>query len=278
MLNSPKELSKKLPKILADWPLWGLSDAPISIEQFKPLSGGLNNQCFLLDCAPASELESRRFVLRIAGTDFGLDRSLEFRLHTFLSAQNLTVKIHYCAPDFSYWLREFVEGEALTPDQLNPNVLTQLLAQLKQVHQLTAPSFMPEFSLQQTAYSYWQQLAQMGQVESFRVELFQDTGSEQKLSLCHMDPTAANWICTTAGDFVLLDWEYAALGNPLWDIAVLVEQAKLSAAEEQQVLANYGEVDLNAWRRAKAQMRYVSQLWYQLREYHLPRNPQKNTK
>ena len=242
-------------EVLQDWPLWGITDTPMTDAQITPLVGGLNNACYRLD------FPQKRYVLRIAGTEFGLDRALEYRLHCALAEQGLTANIHYCAPDHRYWLRDFVDGQVLSPEELTVPVLQALLQHLKKIHQLPVLNFMPDFSLETTAFEYWKKLAAKGYSEPFHHALFEEHEQLPKV-LCHMDPTAGNWIQTASGGFVLLDWEYAALGNPWWDVAALLEQANLTQEQEQAVVASYAPCDPSIWQRAKAQMQYVAELWY----------------
>src|SRR5690554_7182365 len=87
------------------------------------------------------------------------------------------------------------------------------------------------------------------------------------LALCHMDPTPANWIKTASGELVLLDWEYAAIGHPWWDIAALIQQVKLSTEDEHELLNAYGIAQGKNWQLAQAQMDYMSVLWYGAHRY-----------
>ncbi len=82
-----------------------------------------------------------------------------------------------------------------------------------------------------------------------------------------MDPTPANWIQTASGELVLLDWEYAAIGHPWWDIAALLQQAKIGNSEKQELLSSYGIMPDQSWRLAQAQMEYMSILWYGAQGY-----------
>lgn len=77
-----------------------------------------------------------------------------------------------------------------------------------------------------------------------------------------MDPLPANWIQTDDGRLTLIDWEYAAIGHPLWDLATLMAHANLNEDEELEVLATYGIGNLNGWVCAREQMSYLAALWY----------------
>lgn len=252
----------KLLNILDDWSLWPFCHEPIRPESIVPLAGGLTNDCYCLTLA------SGRYVLRIAGgQELGIRRDVEYRLHKQLANQGLTPAIRYCAPDFSYWVRDYVDGTVLAAADLTLTTLTCMVAQLKTLHQLTIPSFVPEIHIAEKAEHYWREIQML---ENDPALLKLKDSLQQALrpapsslrTLCHMDPTAANWIVTSEQKLILLDWEYSAVGHPLWDIAGLIQQAQLSKHEEQQLLASYGWQDQRSWQLAKAQIRYLEVLWY----------------
>ncbi len=61
--------------------------------------------------------------------------------------------------------------------------------------------------------------------------------------LCHNDLLPANMI-TSAGRLWLVDWEYAGMGHPLFDLASVSANAGLSDDEEAALLQSYrGEID-----------------------------------
>ncbi len=55
---------------------------------------------------------------------------------------------------------------------------------------------------------------------------------------CHFDPTPANFLDTGAR-MVLIDYEYAGNGDPLWDLAYLAVEAGFAEAQERGLLAAY---------------------------------------
>jgi thiamine kinase-like enzyme len=69
---------------------------------------------------------------------------------------------------------------------------------------------------------------------------------------CHCDPTGGNLIDT--GERVLLiDWEYSALNDPMWDLAYLSLEADFDAAMEEDLLRAYlgrAPSGNDAWRMA----------------------------
>lgn len=259
-------MAAKLLKVLGEWERWPFCSEPITAEQVSVLAAGLTNQCYVLS------LPSGQYVLRIAGGEnLDIQRQLEYRLHKQLANQGLAPALRYCAADFSYWLRDYVAGQALTAADLSLSNLRSMVSVLKQVHQLPLPRFMPVLDIPTKAQHYWQQIENLGmnaQLAALKQQLQHRLAAVPgtELSLCHLDPTPANWLLTPEQELVLLDWEYAALGHPLWDLAGLLQQAQLSPLQEQSLLAHYGCDDLGSWQQAKAQMRYLEVLWYRVQQ------------
>lgn len=89
-------------------------------------------------------------------------------------------------------------------------------------------------------------------------------------TLCHRDPTAPNVLETPAGALRLLDWEYAGPGDPLYDLAVIIEHHALDDAAADTLLeawAGGGATDTHVRQarerlgRAREAYRLVAQLW-----------------
>lgn len=255
-------MNPKLAKALADWPLWPFAAAPIRAEQVSRLNGGLTNECYLLT------LDCGQYVLRVAGgAELDINREAEYQIHSLLAARQLTPAVRYKAADNSYWLRDFVQGESLSAADLHIPNLHLMLAALQQVHRLKPLPEVPVLSINAKAEQYWQTIngqytVDFSALKSALQQQFQHAPSPE-LCLCHMDPTPGNWIKTSAGLLVLLDWEYAALGHPWWDIAAVLQDAPLSAEDEGAILSTYGITAAEpGWQLAKAQMRYLTVLWY----------------
>ena len=55
---------------------------------------------------------------------------------------------------------------------------------------------------------------------------------------CHNDPLCENWVY---GDnrMYLIDWEYAAMNDPMWDVAVVSIESSMGIDEDQVLLSSY---------------------------------------
>jgi thiamine kinase-like enzyme len=65
------------------------------------------------------------------------------------------------------------------------------------------------------------------------------TGTIPPLCFCHNDPTPANFIASPEGQLQLIDWEYAGLGHPGFDLAGLVVGANLNMEQVGVLLTAY---------------------------------------
>jgi thiamine kinase-like enzyme len=76
--------------------------------------------------------------------------------------------------------------------------------------------------------------------------------------LCHNDLLAANFLASDAG-IRLIDWEYAALGDPYFDLGNFAVNNGLGAAEEEAFLGAYLGAAPGAHRLARLRlMRFMS--------------------
>jgi thiamine kinase-like enzyme len=274
-----------LANILADWSLWALTDRPLEPHQIKPLSGGLTNICYHL------MLDSGDYILRINAantTALGINREREEAIHQLAADHEFTSKMRYCAADHSYCVRDYIVGEVLAEEikgtgDVSDRLLSHLVETLKSLHQLPITLELPTINISDAAESYWQMLETNNpNDELLKMKPLMQVAMQEppagSFCLCHMDPVLANWLYTATG-LQLLDWEYAGLGHPLWDLAAFVQSIKAQLgleidnkdpllavnpieSIEEKIITLYGVTDLIAWRRAKLQMEYLSSLWY----------------
>ena len=85
---------------------------------------------------------------------------------------------------------------------------------------------------------------------------------EQHLTPCHVDPVPANAI-DDGRRVLLVDWEYAAMSAPLWDLAYVCVEGALDAQEQRALLTGYGDtaVTVAHLRDWQSVARAVSAAW-----------------
>lgn len=83
-----------------------------------------------------------------------------------------------------------------------------------------------------------------------------------ELTLCHNDPLCENFV-KGSDRMYLIDWEYAGMNDPMWDIADFIIEAKLSP-DEEEVFCNYyfgGSIDNQMKRRILINKILLDFLW-----------------
>ena len=84
--------------------------------------------------------------------------------------------------------------------------------------------------------------------------------------LCHHDVHAQNLVTEPAGRLWLVDWEYAGLGDPVFDLASCASQLEMSAASAGRLCDEYrragGTVEPARLAQARWAFDYVQWLWY----------------
>lgn len=205
--------------------------------RLRPLTGGLTGHTWL------AEKGTERAVLKADATVRSLpfrDRNAEAGIQQVAAQHGLAGAVLYSSP--TVLLTEFVAGNIWQAADLataeNLHALGQTLAH---VHAL--PPSGVRFDAPAAAKSY---AARIGaQVDSTLVENHVDivcrTVMREPLRLCHNDLVVENIVATPS--LKLLDWEYAADNDPLFDIAVVVAHHKLNDARSLQLLSAWSGGD-----------------------------------
>ncbi|WP_320820648.1 choline/ethanolamine kinase family protein [Thalassolituus sp.] len=254
-----------LQTILNDWRDWSFCRYQPSLAQVTPIIGGLTNDCYRLRLAEGD------YVLRIEGKNsraLDIDREQEYCIHKHVAAAGLTPLVVFRSNPNSthYWLRPYVEGTPLNEADLTPAMVVRLAQHLTRLHQLAVDLNIKTLDITAKATRYWQIIDttnhELLTLKSKLQKALAGMPTEQ-LCLVHMDPTTPNWIHTPDDKLVLLDWEYAALGHPLWDLTTLLQDAHLSADDKNALVAEsaYSKAE---WSFAKRQITYLTVLWYRV--------------
>jgi len=90
-----------------------------------------------------------------------------------------------------------------------------------------------------------------------------------QLTMCHNDPLCENFI-RSGNKMYLVDWEYAGMNDPMWDLADFFIEAGLSPTEESEFCSYYfgHAIDINIKRRIlmnKILLDFLWSLWGKLR-------------
>jgi thiamine kinase-like enzyme len=213
----------------------------------EPLAGGITNQNFLV------EDESGRYVARICKELplLGIDRRNEAACQETASRLGIAPALIY--RDEGLLVSRHVSGQTLTSASLHePDTIREVGRTLRRLHdgQDVVTGLILYFCPFQTIRTYAQTALTLHAQLPHDVEILLEDArllarriGPFRPVLCHNDLLPANMI-TSAGRLWLVDWEYAGMGHPLFDLASVSANAGLSDDEEAFLLESYrGEID-----------------------------------
>lgn len=237
-----------------------------------PLSGGSVNRSYRVST------RAGQYVLRISPvTDAWLvpDRSVERELHSRAAAAGIAPPIVRADGQDRWIITEFVPGRLWSAaDFANPGSLEQLADTLRRLHALEAPSC-GRFDLLGALGAYAERIqpadGRLGACLEEARRAWRLSGAPQRqVTIVHHDLHASNLI-DGPGGLRLIDWECAAVSDPLLDVAcvlsyydsawdraaMFLERVGLRGVEAPQLRASVWLFDLHTW------------LWYRERRQRL---------
>ena len=255
----PANTQLKLQQALSQWQHWDSNEPlPVAPTVEHQIGSGRSNLSWLVSAG------ERQFVLRLDGQDpqqLGLSRAAEWRAHQNAYNQNLAPKPLYFNPELGALVTAFYPNiPAKTPP------LTEVAALLRGVHSLAPVKF--RLRPLQRAQHYLVYLGHEQPAAAFIDAC--ERASERELCLCHNDLLQANRLTGSAG-LLAIDWEYAAMGNPWYDLAAICEGDSLSEERCLELVAHYLErqpdaADLAQLRDNRLIYRTLSDYWLRLIE------------
>jgi thiamine kinase-like enzyme len=208
------------------------------------LSGGASNANYLV-----TTRDHRRLVLRIAsrtGERLGLDRWRGVTAHAAIAAAGLAPRIVAATLPAGHLLTEFVDGPLLDATMIRePGMLDRVAGTLRACHQ--AATIRGGFSVFHDQRSYTTLARSEGLTLPADIDHLNAIATRAEMvfaeaaipdRLCHNDLQLPNFIRRSDG-FVLLDWEYAGMGNLYFDLGATAVNAALDAGEVQRLAAAY---------------------------------------
>jgi aminoglycoside phosphotransferase (APT) family kinase protein len=237
------------------------------------IGGGKVNHSFLV------RTRRGRFVVRLnenAGADPGLDRDRELALHTAAAAAGIAPQVVYAAPDRTCLITDFVDGRLWTPHYFTRmRDLRSLGQRLRTLHAL-APPPVARFDALNAARRYADLIVRSDPDEGGRIqfllasgaEALARTGSEKRApAIVHSDLHHGNVL--TADRVYFIDWEYAQVGDPLFDLACIMAYYPRAMPHGELLLEAAGLADVGTTPAMLAELTNVftllTYLWYRAR-------------
>jgi thiamine kinase-like enzyme len=240
----------------------------------RPLAAGLTNESYCVSRGGA------QYGLRVAiggARDLGLDPGWECRVLGAAAAADLAPAILHCEHSHGVLVTEWVVGRTWTPQEISrPAAVATMAGLLRRVHSLPIP--MPARIMHPVAWIalYENALAAGPRQQPARwpredlsaalerqLELLAEAEPATPV-LCHSDLHRYNLVVGdaalgggTGARAILLDWEYAHVTDPWWDLAGWASNNDWQAAEAERLASRY----LGRAPAAGERARLDSQLW-----------------
>ena len=261
----PRNIQLKLQQTLAQWRRWSCEPALCAQPSaVKILTTGLSNFSVLVE-------SSQRFVVRIDGEHtamHNLNRPGEWRNLQAAHRAGLAPGPRYFNPELGALVCDYLE-----PDDQQPLVISEVARLLQAIHHL--PARHHRLDLHERMLSYEKRLSHRAPDraallapyrESVGVKLARAEAGKSTLVLCHHDLLRANRLYC-GGRLFAIDWEYAAMSDPWYELAVVIAGDSLCSNETEELLLAYLGRTVREEEQQRVQdygsaYRYLELLWY----------------
>lgn len=198
-----------------------------------PIGGGITNQSYRI------ERGGGLFVLRIGGKSaaaLGIDRARELAALHIVAKLGIGAEVVFADIDEDVLVTRFLSGRPLEAREMTERGALERVAQaVRCVHD--GPAFAGRFSPFQAVRNYHSAAGDLGALTadaeralSVMAAVERCVGKPDALRPCHNDLLAANLMIDGAR-LRIIDWEYAAMGDPFFDLANFVTNQELADAE-----------------------------------------------
>ncbi len=255
--------------LTADELLW-LSRLKLGkIVSVQPLVCALTNHVFLLTDENAVQIVFKRLNINARDRQ---DRARELAVQKLASERGLSPEV--LGESQHYRAQSYIKGKVLNGRAVDPYSLALLAAQLQIIHQLPAKHAQPQ-RLAGELLLLKKQLNKAIDEKQFQHFLQRatelDKGSPRD-TLCHGDLSFNNLVKAESGQIKILDWEYAVLACPAYDLASCCAINGFTSAQQIQLINHYYQLHRKPLSSSLAQLQqecalyrsvftYLNQLW-----------------
>ena len=217
-----------------------ISNIPHEIKIICPLKKGLISEIYL--CNFNNIKSVIRLDLEIPGW-LKIQRDSEIRILDFNNNDKSEKNILYHDLEKGILIRRFIEGNKFILNKINSDQQIELLGRaVKKIHKTNyEKDAVNNFSNSINRYKeILKYKIQKDPILEIGFEIFEDLYCESYPKVfSHNDLTQENiiWNCK----YVFIDWEYAGLNNPLFDIASIISSYSLNDRQINGLWCGYGK-------------------------------------
>jgi thiamine kinase-like enzyme len=215
----------------------------------RALSGGITNRNFLVEAAGTPE----RWVIRLAGNDthlLGISREVEHAATVAAAGVGVGPEVTAFIRPEGYLVTRFIVGRPVDDASVHrAETLARVAESIRRIHDgPPIPGLFVPFRIVEAYHALAEARGvtippeyELAQAAARRIELAL-LSNPVALRPCHNDLLNANFI-DDGTRIRIVDWEYAGMGDPFFDLGNFSTNHGLSADEDRQLLAAYeGEV------------------------------------
>ena len=238
------------------------------------IKSGLTNESWLVRGGPTA------VVVRLSNREAAalqIDRQSEASILSIVADAGIGAPVVFCSPEQHVLVTQFIAGRVWTArDARAPENIERIAALLRRLHALPIPAEARYVDLWKIVHGYWNTLLARGlstragspTVRERARQYIGELASDAHLCLCHNDPHHLNVIDNNR--LWLIDWEYAGLSDPYFDLAGICCYHALSDAARRALLrAYFGYEERTALERLQRMcwvFNYIRDLWFAVRE------------
>lgn len=263
-----KYLANQLKRIVSD-----VMDIPLeNITNISRL-GGMTNKNYKVTIN-----NGKKYVLRVpgVGTEEMINRVNEGKNARLASQLGIDAKIVYFNDETGIKISELIpDAKTLTPKMAKWEGNMKLVVQvLKKLHNADLP-MENEFDIgammklyerlaDSVGGDYYPNYPKLKEAVT-KIKAIYDAMHVPKVP-CHNDTLPDNWVKSGDDRIYLIDWEYAGLNDPVWDLAAYSLESSLTKREEELLLSLYYPEGVNEQIRMRMLMHkifqdYIWSLW-----------------
>ena len=223
----------------------------VDLNEIKEISaiGGMTNKNYKVI------INDNQYVLRVPGngTEKMISRQQEVKNAAFAHEIGVDADLIYFNETTGVKISKFIENaQTLSAEGAkHPYTMKKVCAILNQVHQCDRV-MENEFNVYEKIDEYEKLLNELEgeyypdyeEVKQKVIDLKQVMNQlEVQLTPCHNDTLAENFIKDEEDRYYLIDWEYAGMNDPMWDVAAHCLENGFSDDEEELFLKTYFKKD-----------------------------------
>jgi len=243
------------------------------IRDIEPIKHGLTNRSWLVST------DTDRFVVRIsdlaAAEELQIDRASESVVLQHVARAGIGPQVLRCTPGSGILVTRYLGPTWTEQDAQSDENIDRIAKVLRRLHALDVPLGVRAVDLASTVDGYVRTLLERGIHSGLALPSLRECADATALQLreesvpglCHND---VHYLNVVGSDPIrLIDWEYAGVGEPLFDLASLCVYHRYRKPQRERLLTAYGAQSAAiTWQRLELAcwlFDYIRDLWLAVR-------------